>query len=87
MIGASFKKQYNRRGERSGIMRLGWRSGHFGYEEVISKLPQGYGTVLVKWFADGVELSVGEWQRLALARVFFRHAPILILHEPTSALW
>jgi ATP-binding cassette subfamily B protein len=49
-------------------------------------LPQGYDTVLGKWFANGVDLSVGEWQRLALARAFFRRAEILILDEPTSAL-
>jgi len=57
-----------------------------GVHEIITGLPQGYDTLLGKWFANGVELSVGEWQRLALARAFFRRAPILILDEPTSAL-
>jgi ATP-binding cassette subfamily B protein len=57
-----------------------------GAHEVIAKLPQGYDTVLGKWFENGVELSVGEWQRLALARAFYRRAEILILDEPTSAL-
>jgi ATP-binding cassette subfamily B protein len=41
---------------------------------------------LGKWFADGTELSHGEWQRLALARAFLRPAGIIILDEPTSAL-
>ncbi|HXG19023.1 MAG TPA: ABC transporter ATP-binding protein [Methylomirabilota bacterium] len=57
-----------------------------GAHEVITGLPRGYDTLLGKWFANGVELSIGEWQRLALARAFFRRAPILILDEPTSAL-
>src|SRR5207249_2982311 len=47
---------------------------------------QGYETLLGKWFAGGVELSVGEWQRIALARAFLRQAPILLLDEPTSAM-
>ena len=57
-----------------------------GAHEVIRGLPKEYDTLLGKWFANGVELSVGEWQRLALARAFFRQAQILILDEPTSAL-
>jgi ATP-binding cassette subfamily B protein len=57
-----------------------------GAHEVIARLPRRYDTLLGKWFTDGVELSAGEWQRLALARAFFRQAPILILDEPTSAL-
>lgn len=57
-----------------------------GAHEIIARLPQGYETPLGKWFANGLELSVGEWQRLALARAFFRRAPIIVLDEPTSAL-
>ena len=57
-----------------------------GADEIIQGLPQGYDTPLGKWFANGVELSAGEWQRLALARAFFRQAPILLLDEPTSAM-
>src|SRR5207302_8758256 len=57
-----------------------------GAEEVVKRLPQGYETLLGKWFAGGVELSVGEWQRIALARAFLRQAPILLLDEPTSAM-
>lgn len=51
----------------------------------IERLPQGYDTVLGKWFG-GAELSVGEWQRLALARAFLRNAAIIALDEPTSAM-
>jgi ATP-binding cassette subfamily B protein len=57
-----------------------------GAEEIIARLPDGYSTLLGKWFAGGTELSVGEWQRLALARAFLRPAPILLLDEPTSAM-
>jgi len=54
--------------------------------ETLEKLPAGYDTLLGKWFADGEELSVGEWQKIALARAFLREADIIILDEPTSAL-
>lgn len=56
-----------------------------GIDHVIRKLPDGYETVLGKWFS-GEELSGGEWQRLALARAFVREAAIIVLDEPTSAL-
>ena len=55
-----------------------------GAHEVIRRLPDGYDSQLGKWFPDGSELSGGEWQRVALARSFFRQAEILILDEPTS---
>lgn len=54
-------------------------------EDVVAELPDGYGTMLGKWFG-GEELSVGQWQRLALARAFLRDAPLIILDEPTSAM-
>ncbi len=57
-----------------------------GANEIIEHLPAGYDQLLGRWFADGAELSVGEWQRIALARAFLRQAPILILDEPTSAM-
>ena len=57
-----------------------------GAQEVISKLPRGYDTLLGKWFSEGTELSGGEWQRIALARAFVRKAPIIALDEPTSQM-
>jgi ATP-binding cassette, subfamily B, bacterial len=57
-----------------------------GAEALIARLPHGYDTLLGRWFAGGVELSVGEWQRIALARAFLRRAPVIILDEPTSAM-
>jgi ATP-binding cassette subfamily B protein len=55
-----------------------------GVADFISSLPNGYETLLGKWFVDGIELSGGEWQKIALARAYFRKAPLIILDEPTS---
>lgn len=55
-----------------------------GADEVICRLPQGYDTPLGKAFAMGNDLSAGEWQRLAMARAFFRRSPVILLDEPTS---
>ncbi len=57
-----------------------------GVDPVIKKLEKGYEQMLGRTFEGGVELSVGQWQRLALARGFFRNARILILDEPTSSI-
>ncbi|WP_414544529.1 ABC transporter ATP-binding protein [Nostoc sp. CCY0012] len=57
-----------------------------GIHEKISQLPLGYNTMLGKLFPQGTDLSGGQWQRLALARAFFRRAQIIILDEPTSAM-
>lgn len=53
----------------------------------IEALPQGYDTMLMKYFDhDATELSVGQWQKLAVARAFYSDADILILDEPTASL-
>jgi len=57
-----------------------------GAHEVISALPNGYDTTLGRWFDDGHQLSLGEWQKVALARAFMRDADLLILDEPTASL-
>ena len=57
-----------------------------GAHTAISALPQGYDTMLGKFFREGEELSIGEWQKIALARALLRDAQILVLDEPTSAL-
>lgn len=56
-----------------------------GAQSIIDKLPEGYETLLGKRFGQS-ELSVGEWQRLCLARAFVRRADLVILDEPTSAM-
>lgn len=57
-----------------------------GAHDVISALPNGYETILGKWFENGEELSIGEWQKVALARAFMRDAQIIVLDEPTSSM-
>ncbi|HEY0053893.1 MAG TPA: ABC transporter ATP-binding protein [Pedobacter sp.] len=55
-------------------------------DAVIQKLPNQYNQILGKHFNNGVELSGGEWQKVALARAYMRDAQIMILDEPTAAL-
>jgi ATP-binding cassette subfamily B protein len=57
-----------------------------GVHDAIMRLPHGYATQLGRRFEGGTELSIGEWQKIALARAFTRDSQILILDEPTSAL-
>jgi ATP-binding cassette subfamily B protein len=76
-------------GDLSGMMdesRIVASAQAAGADKPISHLPQGYDTLLGKWFQGGADLSVGEWQRIALARAFMRQAPVIILDEPTSAM-
>jgi ATP-binding cassette subfamily B protein len=57
-----------------------------GAHSIVESLPEGYQTMLGRWFHGGHELSVGQWQKIALARAFMRDAEILVLDEPTSSL-
>jgi ATP-binding cassette subfamily B protein len=57
-----------------------------GANDFIKRLPAGYDTMLGRMFAGGVQLSGGEWQRLALARLHFRPGSVLVFDEPTAAL-
>ena len=55
-------------------------------DSVIEKLPGGYDQMIGRRFAGGVDLSGGEWQKIALGRAYMRDAQLLILDEPTAAL-
>jgi ATP-binding cassette, subfamily B, bacterial len=76
----------DRRTAEEAVRRAAARAG---IHERIDALPGGYQTVLSRWLAEekqGVDLSGGEWQKIALARLFIRDADLLILDEPTAAL-
>ena len=59
---------------------------HAGAHEFLDRLPAGYETMLGRIFETGHELSIGQWQKVALARAFIRDAPLVILDEPTASL-
>ncbi|QQS19924.1 ABC transporter ATP-binding protein [Candidatus Saccharibacteria bacterium] len=69
--------------DRSRLQSAGDKSD---VTEMVNHLPYGWDTVLNSSFEKGIEPSGGQWQRLALARAFYRDAPVLILDEPTSAI-
>ena len=71
------------RGDEARIGRAAERSQA---DEVVARLPQGYGQMIGKRFRNGVELSGGEWQKMAIARAYMREAEVLVLDEPTAAL-
>jgi ATP-binding cassette subfamily B protein len=54
--------------------------------DLVGALPQQYETVLGRWTEAGTDLSMGEWQRIAMARAILRKAPVLVFDEPTSAM-
>jgi ATP-binding cassette subfamily B protein len=74
---------YERAADTAGIARAAEQAGA---DEDISSLPDGNETLLGPAVIDGTDLSTRQWQRLALARTFFRDAPLVILDEPTAAL-
>jgi len=55
-------------------------------DEVIDSLPQGYEQLIGRRFKTGVDLSGGQWQKIAIARAYMRDAQVMILDEPTAAL-
>jgi ATP-binding cassette subfamily B protein len=71
------------RDDQDRIERAAMRSQADG---VINRLPAGYHQMIGKRFKNGVELSGGEWQKVAIARAYMREAAVLVLDEPTAAL-
>ena len=71
------------RDDRARIERAASRSQA---DEVIAKFPASYEQMIGKRFRNGVELSGGEWQKIAIAPAYMREADVLILDEPTAAL-
>jgi ATP-binding cassette subfamily B protein len=67
----------------AAILEAARRAGEHGF---VSEWERGYDVVLGPVFLGGREISMGQWQRIALARAFFRDAPVVILDEPTAAL-
>ncbi len=57
-----------------------------GIDDHLAGLPRGYDTPLVKLFLDGTDLSQGQWQKITLARAFYRDVDFLVLDEPTASL-
>jgi ATP-binding cassette subfamily B protein len=67
-------------------VRIEAAAARAGLTDVVDDLPHGYETVLGRLFENGRDLSQGQWQRIALARAFFRDSPLVILDEPTASL-
>lgn len=69
--------------DRARVRAAATAAGASGF---IEQLPDGYDTLLTRLFEGGTDLSGGQWQRLAIARAFYRDAPLVILDEPSAAL-
>ena len=72
--------------ERKDLSRIDGAAYRGMADQVIKKLPQGYDQMIGRRFAEGVNLSGGEWQKIAISRAYMREAQVLILDEPTAAL-
>ena len=57
-----------------------------GIDSIIGQLPDGYHTLLGSFFQNGEELSIGQWQKMAIARAFYRDSALILMDEPSSAL-
>ena len=66
--------------------RIRLATAQSGAASMIEELPKKYDTTLGRMFEKGHELSIGQWQKMALARAFMRRAPVVVLDEPTSSI-
>ncbi len=73
-------------GKAGGDRQVRVAAAASGADEIAAELPQGYETLLAQTLFGGHELSGGQWQRVAVARGFYRAADLLICDEPTAAL-
>lgn len=79
-IGVGFIDQLN------DASRLAYAAHKGKVDQFVDNLPNGYDTVLGREFEGGVDVSGGQWQRIAIARAFMGDKPVLLLDEPTSQL-
>lgn len=59
---------------------------YVGIGDILNDCPNGYNTMLQEYYGDGVDLSRGQWQRVAAARAFYKKSDVLIMDEPSSAI-
>jgi ATP-binding cassette subfamily B protein len=70
----------------SSVERVKRAAKSAGIDDILKKLPSGYNNIIGNLFEKGEELSIGQWQKMAIARAFYRNSPILFMDEPSSAL-
>ncbi len=85
-LSASDNIAVGRIGQRADRGRIEQAAARGRADEVVGRLPGGYDQMVGRRFRGGIELSGGEWQKMALARAYMRDAAVLILDEPTAAL-
>nr|MDA3787445.1 ABC transporter ATP-binding protein [Desulfobacula sp.] len=72
--------------QKDNLSRIKEAARQTAVDKKISSFSSGYDTILGRWFKNGEELSIGQWQMMAISRAFFRDAELVILDEPSSAL-
>ncbi|MDA3788140.1 MAG: ABC transporter ATP-binding protein [Desulfobacula sp.] len=72
--------------QRDEMEKIKGAAGKAGIDKKIMTFKSGYDTILGRWFKDGEELSIGQWQMVAISRAFFKDAAFVVFDEPSSAL-